>query len=331
MTRRRRGELGRVAARALARVYFDISYGLLAGSAAGRRLLELTAAGDEPVHGYFTIEDRDVLLAGLDPAPGDRLLDLGCGIGGIAVEVHRRTGAEIVGVDVSPRAVAAATRRARRAGVGAAVRFVNGDLARPPLVGATSAYAIDSLMFLPDLAGALRGIGEALESGGRLFATLLVVGPGSADRLDRSFRAAGVRVERIDDVTAGLDVRSRARAGAARALLRQRGTTPRGLLAMLLVLGEEALVRTLIAKGRIGRWRFVVSSDRSIPAASSVRRSPRSGSAPKRSRRCAPLIAAWCSWSTAHAGRRRSGRVAGVPRPLIARPPWCRSSSRGTP
>jgi len=251
-------ELGRVAAGALARVYFDVSYELLAGSAAGRRLLALTAAGDEPVHGYFTVDDRDLLQAELDPRPHDRLLDLGCGVGGIALEVHRRTGAQVVGVDVSPRAIAAATRRARRAGAGAAVRFVVGDLARPPLVGATSAYAIDSLMFLPDLVGTLRGIGEALGPGGCLFATLLVVGPDGAARLDRSLRAAGVRVERTDDVTAALDARSRARAAAARALLRDRATTPRGSLATLLVLAEEALVRAMIARGRLSRWRFVV-------------------------------------------------------------------------
>jgi len=198
-----------------------------------------------------------VLLASLDPRPGDRLLDLGSGVGGVALEVHRRTGAEIVGVDVSPRAVAIATRLARRSGVGASPRFVVGDLARPPLVGASSAYAIDSLMFVPDLAGALRGIGTTLEPGGRLFATLLVRGPGARDRLSRLFRAAGVRVEQLDDLTAALEARSRERAATARALLQESRTTLRGRLAMLLVVAEEALVRILIARGQVGRWRFL--------------------------------------------------------------------------
>jgi len=242
----------------IARVYFDVSYGLLTGSVAGRRLLALPAAGDEPVHGYFTSQDRDVLLADLDPAPGTRLLDLGCGVGGIAVDLHRRSGAEILGVDVSWRAVSAATARARRAGVDSSVVFLVGDLTRPPRLGAASAYAIDSLMFVPDLGLAIRGIGDVLGSGGRLVATLLVFGSGAEARLRRSIEAAGADVLRLEDVTRALADRSRARADAADAI-RQDGTASlRGSLAARLVGAEEALIGTLVADGRVGRWRFVV-------------------------------------------------------------------------
>ncbi|MBF6605668.1 MAG: class I SAM-dependent methyltransferase [Chloroflexi bacterium] len=265
MTWRQRRGLGRVAAGVIARIYFDISYALLVGSVAGRRFLTLTAAGGVAAHGYLTTEDRDFLLTDLDPAPGDRLLDLGCGIGSLALEMHRRSGAQIVGVDVSRRAVAAATRRARRAGVSAAVRFYAGDLACPPLLGATSAYAIDSLMFAPDLAASVRGIGEALGPNGRLFAALLVTGPNAGDRLGRSLHAADVRVERFDDVTAALDESSRRRADAARTLLRERTATSRGRLAMLLILAEEALVQRSIEAGRMSRWRFLIAYQQPTP------------------------------------------------------------------
>jgi SAM-dependent methyltransferase len=248
----------RVVFRLVARLYFDISYGLLAQSDAGRRFLETTAAGDEPVHGYLTTEDLDMLLAELDPRRGELLLDLGSGVGGVALEVHRRTGAEVLGVDVSPRAVAVATLRARRAGVGAAVTFVGGDLARPPVIGADSAYAIDSLMFLPDIGRTIRDVGKTLKPGSRLFATLLVVGSAGPGRLDRALRGSGVRVERLDDVTAAFSVQSRARAAAAGVLVRERATTIRGRLAMLLVIGEEALMGALVARGLVGRWRFVI-------------------------------------------------------------------------
>ena len=244
--------------RRVARLYFDISYRLLAGSVAGRRLLALPAAGGRPVHGYFTSEDRDTLLAVLDPAPGDRLLDLGSGLGGIAIELHRRSGAEILGVDISRQAVSSATARARRERVDASVGFRAGDLARPPRTGAADAYAIDSLMFVPDLADALRGIGEALGPGGRLFATLLVVGPGGGPRLQQAVRDAGADLERLDDVTPALAERSRARAGAAALLKRDGTTTFRGRLAMRLVSAEEGLVQARIKSGRVSRWRFVV-------------------------------------------------------------------------
>lgn len=261
ITRARRATVRRAAA-LVARLYFDVSYGLLTGSVAGRRILALAADGNDPVHGYFTVQDREALLDDLDLRPGERLLDLGCGIGGIALELHRRSGAEITGVDISARAVSAATRRAQRAGVAGSVAFVAGDLARPPSVGAASAYAVDSLMFVPDLAGTLRGIGDVLGHDGRLFATLLVAGHHAEARLRHSLQAAGARVERLDDVTSALGARNRIRVGAARAVRLGGPMTPRGRLAIRLVLGEEALLGWLIANNQVSRWRFVVRYER---------------------------------------------------------------------
>ncbi|HVA86424.1 MAG TPA: hypothetical protein VNF73_08935, partial [Candidatus Saccharimonadales bacterium] len=153
--------------------------------------------------------------------------------------------------------IRAAIVRARAAGLAASVRFRPGDLAQPPPVGATSGYAIDSLMFLPSLAGALAAIGATLPPEAPLFATLLVAGRASEDRLRHSFDVVGVEVERLDDVTTALGQRSRRRAGMARALLRE-DTTVRGRMAMLLVLAEERLVGAAIARGRVRRWRFVI-------------------------------------------------------------------------
>ncbi len=210
-----------------------------------------------PVHGYFTVEDRDALLAHLDPGPEDLLLDLGCGTGGVAIDLHRRSGAAILGVDISPEAVSAARDASRRAGTAEAVRFRVGDLASPPRVGATGAYALDSLMFAPDLEETLRGINAALRPGGRLFATLLMVGSGSGSRLRASIVAAGVQPVRLDEVTTALSVSSRARAERATAVLRGGDTSSRGRLAMRLVIAEERLIEFLIGRNQVSRWRFV--------------------------------------------------------------------------
>jgi len=200
-----------------------------------------------------------VLHAHLAPGPGHRLLDLGSGIGGIARAIHRRSGAEVVGIDVSPRAIGIASRRARGDGLDHAVTFVAGTLSHPPAVAATNAYAFDSLMFVPDQAAAIRRIGHSLEAGGRLFATMLVLGSDGGDRLRRTLRSADVRIERLDEVTDALRDRSRSRALAARSLLHRRSTTFRGRLAMLLVIGEEAFMQASIARGKARRFRVLVS------------------------------------------------------------------------
>jgi SAM-dependent methyltransferase len=239
--------------------YFDVSYSLLAGSEAGRRLLRQTGPSGEAAHGYATPEDLDALVIDLAPRPGDQLLDLGSGVGGIARAVHRRSGAGITGIDASSRAVAIATRDARDDGLGDRLRFMAGSIAHPPPIGAAGAYAFDSLMFLPDPSSAIRRIGEALVPVGRLFATLVVLGPDPHARLGRMLAATGVQVERLDEVTGALRDRSRARSAAARGLLRRRSATIRGRSAMLLVILEEAFMQMMISRHCAGRFRFLVS------------------------------------------------------------------------
>ena len=57
--------------------------------------------------------------------PGERVLEVGCGPGTTAIELATRVApdGEVVGVDISPAMVAAATRRAAAAGVDN-IRFV---------------------------------------------------------------------------------------------------------------------------------------------------------------------------------------------------------------
>ncbi len=150
------------------RHYFEASYRLLTGSAEGRRFLHLAAPiPGVAVHGYTTADDLDALVRSLDPGESGRLLDLGCGVGGIALEVNRRTGATVTGVDLSARAIETATAQAVAVGAQPRVSFVRGFIRRPPRVGATGAYAPDSLMFVPLDAAVLLGIREALDGRGR--------------------------------------------------------------------------------------------------------------------------------------------------------------------
>lgn len=64
--------------------------------------------------------------------PGDRVLDVGCGHGRPAAMVAATTGASVVGIDLNPRALAAAEGHADRSGVGDLVDFALADALNPP-------------------------------------------------------------------------------------------------------------------------------------------------------------------------------------------------------
>lgn len=240
--------------RSIARLYFDVSYRLLAGGV-GRDFLEAARDFDAPaVHGYATSLDFEALVEALHPLPDDTLVDLGCGIGEVAIAIHRRTACRIVGIDAARRAIDEARARASSAGVQGFVRFFVADLASPPS-GASAGYALDSLMFVRRPAHVLASVSRSLQPPGRVFVTLLAPG-----RLDRAgvvglIEGAGLWLESLDDVTVEFAARSRRRASTARRMMRA-GPSLAGRFALLLVLAEEAAVMHLISQGRLRRWRF---------------------------------------------------------------------------
>jgi ubiquinone/menaquinone biosynthesis C-methylase UbiE len=70
------------------------------------------------------------MLDGTEPA-GKRILDIGCGIGGPAMEMARAHGAEVTGIDLEAPLIARATASASRAGLGDRCRFI--EVAPGPL------------------------------------------------------------------------------------------------------------------------------------------------------------------------------------------------------
>lgn len=116
----------------------------------------------------FVAELGAPLLELLAPAPGERILDLGCGDGVLSLRLMA-TGARVIGVDASPEQVAAA----RAAGVDARLARAE-DL---PFAGEFDAVLSNAVLhWVKDAGAAARSMWRALVPGGRLVAELGAAG-----------------------------------------------------------------------------------------------------------------------------------------------------------
>jgi len=119
---------------------------------------------------------RRFLVSRIEAAPGDRVLDVATGTGAVAVELARRYGCEVVGLDQSPGMLAEAEKRAP-----ARVSFVLGDAERMPFDSASfDAVTVTYLLrYVDDPAATLREIARVVRPGAML-ASLEFAVPGGA-------------------------------------------------------------------------------------------------------------------------------------------------------
>ena len=98
-------------------------------------------------HGFANMTQVDRLLEVLALGPGQRVLDLGCGNGGMAEYISDCTGAHVTGIDYVPEAISQAQERAR--GKPDRLAFRVGDMAHLDLdPGSLNALiAVDTLYF----------------------------------------------------------------------------------------------------------------------------------------------------------------------------------------
>ena len=121
------------------------------------------------------------VLDRLNLEPGQQLLDLGCGAGGISEYIAEHRGAVVSGIDYSASAITAA--RQRNQSVTSRLRFIEADLNQLDLPAERyhAAIAIDSLYWVSDIAQTIMDIAGALRSGGQ-FLILMTSLPADVDQ-----------------------------------------------------------------------------------------------------------------------------------------------------
>ncbi len=106
--------------------------------------------------------DADAVVDALrgDVGPGSRVVDLGCGKGAVGIEVARRLGARVLGVDGMEAFVEEARGRATEAGVGALCEFRCGDVreVKGEFDAALLIGVYDALGGIAETVGAMRGL-----------------------------------------------------------------------------------------------------------------------------------------------------------------------------
>jgi len=114
-------------------------------------------------------DSGEALVRAIGVAPGERVLDLGCGDGTTALPAAR-LGAEVLGVDIASNLVRAGARRAEEAGL-ANCRFEQGDACALDALGDGQfdlAVSIFGAMFAPRPFGVARELVRVTRAGGRI-------------------------------------------------------------------------------------------------------------------------------------------------------------------
>jgi SAM-dependent methyltransferase len=191
---------------------FDTAFRNVADNA--HRRIWRAVFGDEYPEGIdpYSLVSRtelDLMTRELRVGPGDLLGDLGCGRGGPGLWLAAKTGADLLGVDISAVALQAAAARAEALGLKGQARYQQGSFADTGLSsGALDAIvSIDALIFAPDKRAAVSEFARVLRPGARLAVTTWdyhrqpVGRPPQVDDHRPLLEAAGFTVRSYTDTT----------------------------------------------------------------------------------------------------------------------------------
>lgn len=110
----------------------------------------------QPAKGYRTSTDAVLLAAAVRATAGQRLLDLGAGVGAVGLCIAARIdGVAVEGLELQPGLVELAARNAALTGVAGRVQFHSGDVSAPPATLAAGGF--DHVVMNPPYAEAGEG------------------------------------------------------------------------------------------------------------------------------------------------------------------------------
>lgn len=129
-------------------------------------------------------------VACLELARGDRVLDVGCGLGGSAFLMAREYGARVHGIDLSANMIALAKSKCRNQQLEALVSFTRGDCLDLTASRVYQAvYSRDVILHIEDKLRLFETLREALVPGGRLLFTDYCRGEGPFSNAFESYVA----------------------------------------------------------------------------------------------------------------------------------------------
>src|SRR4051812_37031027 len=107
------------------------------------------------------------MIRRLDPKPGDRVLDVGCGNGTPAMVLAEERDVQVIGITVSRRQVERATERARERGLSDRVRFEQVNAMNLPYEAESfdAAWALESMLHMPDKTRVMSEIARVVRPG----------------------------------------------------------------------------------------------------------------------------------------------------------------------